>query len=197
MKRFKSIALKCLVVLAVALLFPLLAYATGQAISGNISFAATFNEITSNNISPVEIQQGVAQNLQYGTGTGSGQVDTFYAAKLTLSGATTTLDLTTLMDPAGNAINFARVREFIVQNTAGTAGFDVKVLASSSNGWPVLPPSANPIYCRYGAVLRFSDPTSTGSGNGNVVGGTTKSITFDPGANTVVIYVLIVGGSAA
>lgn len=185
--------------LAVALLIPpTFAWATGQTITGNVTFNAAFTEaVSAGVIVPYQVPATISSNLSYANGTGSGQVDTLYAKALTLSGATTTIDLTSLTDPAGVSINFARVRELIVVNTATTAGYDVKVESGASNGWSVLPPSSAPVYARYGGILRISDPTSTGGGNGNVVGSTSKTITFDPGSNTVTINVLIVGGSAA
>lgn len=178
------------------LLFPIAAYATGQVVSGTVTFNASFTE-TATAIGTYQIPAVLSSNLSYANGTASNQVDTIYAKTLTLSGATTTIDLTSLTDPAGNSINFARVREFIVVNTATTAGYDVKVEAGASNGWAVLPPSTSPVYARYSGTLRISDPVSTGGSNGNVVGSSSKTITFDPGSNTVIIYVLAVGGSAA
>lgn len=195
----KRILRNLAVALAVALLFPpTFAWAVGQVVAGNVTFNAAFTEtVSSGVIQTYSVPATISSNLSYANGTASNQIDTIYAKALTLSGATTTIDLTSLTDPAGNSANFARVREFIVVNTSTTAGFDVKVEAGASNGWSVLPPSTSPVYARYSGILRISDPVSTGSGNGNVVGSTSKTVTFDPGANTVIINVLIVGGSAA
>jgi hypothetical protein len=170
----------------------------GQVIAGNVTFNAAFTEaVSSGVIVPFSVPATISQNLGYTNGTASNQVDTLYAKQLTLAGATTTIDLTSLTDPAGVSVNFARVRELIVVNTATTAGFDVKVEAGASNGWAPLPTSADPLTARYGGSIRLSDPVSTGASNGNVTSGTSKTITFDPGANTCIINVLIVGGSAA
>lgn len=172
-------------------------WATGQVVTGQVIMNASFGLLSNAGVQANTISQSLSIPAQYSNGTGSNQIDTIYAAHLTLTGAPTTIDLSSLTDPAGNSANFARVREVIVQNISSTAGFDCKVEAGASNGWPVLPPSTAPLQCRYGATLRISDPVSTGSGNGNVVGASTKTVTFDPGANTVIINVLIVGGSAA
>lgn len=199
---FSRLARNLAVALAVAslvvLALPVSAWATGQNVSGNVILNASFTEnVSSGVIVSYQVPATVSSTLSYGNGTASNQVDTLYAKQLTLTGATQTIDLTSLTDPAGNSINFARVRELIVVNTATTAGYDVKVEAGASNGWAVLPPSSAPVYTRYSGTLRISDPVSTGGSNGNVVSGTSKTITFDPGANTIVINVLIVGGSAA
>jgi hypothetical protein len=177
-------------------LYPIMAYATGQVVVGTVTFNASFAE-TATAIGTYQIPAVISSNLSYANGTASNQVDTLYAKTITLASTTQTLDLTSLTDPAGNSINFARVREFIVVNNATTAGYDLKVEAGASNGVIFLPPAANNLYARYSGSLRISDPVSTGSGNGNVVGSTTKTITFDSGSNTITFYVLIVGGSAA
>lgn len=187
---------KIAVVLAVALSIPAVAYATGQVVTGNVSLNFSFVEAVSG-VTNYQIPATISANLSYANGTASNQVDTIYAKQLSLTGATTTIDLTSLTDPAGNSINFARVREFIVQNLSSTAGYDVKIESGASNGWAPLPPSSSPNYARYSGTFRMSDPVSTGGSNGNVVSGSSKTITFDPGANTFNINVIIVGGSAA
>jgi hypothetical protein len=178
------------------LLFPALAYATGQVVNGQVTFNAAFTE-QATAIGTFSIPATVSSNLSYANGTASNQVDTIYAKTVTLAATTQTIDLTSLTDPAGNSINFARVRELIVVNTSTAAGFDLKVEAGASNGVAFLPPAANFLLARYNGSLRVSDPVSTGSGNGNVITSSTKTITFDAGANTVTFLVLIVGGSAA
>jgi hypothetical protein len=182
--------------LAIALLVPAVVYA-GQVITGTVSLNFSFVEAVTG-VTNYSIPATISSNLSYANGTGSNAVDTLYAKQIALVASTPqTIDLTSLTDPAGNSINFARVREFIVQNTSSTAGNDVKVEAGASNGWSVLPPSSNPLYARYSGTLRISDPVSTGGGNGNVVSGASKTITFDPGSANTTINVVIVGGSAA
>ena len=195
----KRILRNAAVMIAVALAFPpVAAWAVGQVVTGNVSLNAAFVEsVSSGVVVPYSIPATISSNLSYTNGTASNQVDTIYAKQLTLAGATTTIDLTSLTDPAGVSVNFARVREFIVVNTSTTAGFDVKVESGASNGWAPLPASTDPLFCRYSAYIHISDPVSTGGSNGNVTSGTSKTVTFDPGANTVIINVLIVGGSAA
>lgn len=199
MRFLRSRLARCLVAMAaVALLIPPTLALAGQVITGNCSMNLAFTEsVNSGVIVPYSIPATVSANLSYANGTASNQVDTIYSKQITLSATTTTLNLTTLTDPAGNSINFARVREFIVVNTSSTAGYDVKVEAGASNGWSPLPPSTSPLYARYSGSLRISDPVSTGTGNGNVVTSTSNTITLDPGANTITVNVLIVGGSAA
>lgn len=186
--------------LVAAMVPPTMAWATGQVVTGQVTFNASFAEsVTTGAVVNYQIPATVSANLTYTNGTASNQVDTIYARQISLAATTTTLDLTSLTDPAGNSINFARVRELIVQNLSATAGRDVKIYAGASNGWAPLPASSdtNYLYARYSGVFRLSDPVSTGSGNGNVVSGTSKTIVLDPGSNTISVNVIIVGGSAA
>lgn len=143
----------------------------------------------------------VVSNFQYTNATtGAGTCDQLYEKQLTLAAAATTISLQALTDPAGNTINMARVREFIVTNLSTTAGQDVKVEAGTTNGWSVLPPSTQPLYARAGnttagGFIRISDYASSGASNGNVTATGSLNVTFDPGANTVSINVLILGNS--
>lgn len=144
-------------------------------------------------------QSGPLSILTYTNGTGSLQFDTIYApVPIVLAATTLTIDLTSLTDPDNVAANFARVRELIVYNPATSAGFDIKIEQGASNPWAFVPAAAAPAFARYGGgYYRLSDPTSTGAGNGNVVGGASKTIKFDSGANTVVFWLLILGTSVA
>ena len=170
----------------------------GQIITGTLTFNASFVEhVATGVITPYDIPAAISANLGYATGTASGQVDTIYSKAVSLASTTLALDLTTLLDPAGIPITFARVREFIVVVTSVTASFDLKVYAGASSGVVFLPVVANFLPVRYSGSLRLSDPTSTGAGNGNCVDGTHKNLVLDSGSNTVTAYILIVGGSAA
>ncbi len=168
-----------------------------QVITGTVNFNASFVEQVTTGITPYAIPLAIAQNLSYTNGTASGQVDTIYSKSFSLASTTLALDLTTVTDPGGNAVVFARVREFIVTVTSVTAGFNLKIYAGASNGVVFLPVVANFVTCPYGGTFRISDPTSTGASTGNYVDGTHKNVTFDSGSNTVTGYILIVGGSAA
>ena len=121
-----------------------------------------------------------------------------YAKPLTLSGATTTVDFTSVTDLGAGSIAFARSRVFMVFNPDTTSTHDVKVYQGASNGWAVLGTSTNPNWARNnGGFLLLVDPVSTGAGNGNVITSSSKNVVFDPGANTVTILVINAGGSVA
>lgn len=196
----KKILLRIAAALAVAAIAAPAAYAYyTTTVSATITLNASFSETISTGFpDPLSGSQAITQTDSYVTsGTGSGQIDTVYAAQFSLAASTPqTINLTSLTDPLGKSISFARVRDFVVQNTASTSGYDCQVYASASNGWAVLPASSGPLYARAGSVVRLSDKLSTGSGAGNIVSGSSNSVTFNPGSNAVTINVWIVGGSA-
>jgi hypothetical protein len=179
--------------------------ASAGVVSGVVTLTVAFSEyITSGVINPQTLSGALgalglaAGNLSFNNGTGSLQTDTLYAKPLTLSATPTTVDFTSVTDPGNASVTFARSRLFFVYNPAATAGYDCGVYHGASNGWAQLPASANPLYARYGGgFILLVDPTSTGAGNGDVITSTSKTVVFDPGANTLTVYVIMAGGSAA
>lgn len=178
-----------------------------QIVNGTVNRNLNFSQNESA-ISAYQITVNVSRNYTYTNSNagGSGVVDQLYAKQLTLSAAATTINLTSLTDVGGNTIDFARVREFVVENLNTTIGQDCKVEAGAANGWSVLPPSTNPLYARSGGVLttatvvgtvQISDPFSTGASNGNVVTTGSCNVTLDPGSNTITVNVIILGTSVA
>jgi hypothetical protein len=198
MNMSKNWTVKVAAVLASALLVfgASFAYATGQVVTGSVNMTASFAEVATGGITSNLLSQVISKINTYTNGTGSNQVDTIYAATLSLAATPTTIDLSTLTDPSGASINFARVREFIVQNTDAAAGHDVTLTQGASNGVTFLPATGG-IPARYSSIVRISDPVSTGATNGNYVDSTHKTLKLDPGANTIQVLILIVGGSAA
>ncbi len=169
--------------------------------SGSLSLEAFFQEVVSTGqINPQTLEttlyaQGlIPTTIQLSNGTAAGQVDTPYWSAPSLAATPTTIDLTSLTDPGGGSIDFARVRFFMVYNPNTTAGHDVTVEQGASNGWSQI--GTEVVRANGGFKILF-DPQSTGSGNGMVVTGTSKTIKFDPGANTVTVFIVIVGGSVA
>lgn len=137
-------------------------------------------------------------SINYSNGTGAGQTDLMYESQQTLASTTLTIDLTSLTDPFGGAINFARVRELFVLNYTATAGFDLIVEQGASNGFAFVPPSANAYKCfANGGCYWLRDPNTSGASVGLFTSGSSKTIKFDSGAHTVTFYILILGTSVA
>jgi hypothetical protein len=168
---------------------------------GTAAASLSFTEyISSGVITPIQDTVGLFTpgvplcSIGYTNGTGAGQVDLIYGVSLSLASTTQTIDLTSLTDLNGGAVNFARVREFFVLNTAGTAGFDLVISGGASNPWSKL--GACTAFAN-GGCLWQRDPNSTGGGNGLVTAGGSKTVKFDSGSHTVTFYVLILGCSTA
>jgi hypothetical protein len=196
----KRIRFRFLLMFAVALMVPAVAWATGQVVTGNVVLNANFTEqVTSGVLATQNLPVPITQTVSYTNGTGAQQVDTIYGSKQTLTASTpVTLDLTSLTDPAGVSITFARVREFIVQVTDTTAAHSVAVEQGASNGVVFLNSSAINVQPK-GGMISLRDPQSTGGSSsvGWYVDSTHKTVKLDPGSNTVTgVNILIVGTSA-
>jgi len=140
----------------------------------------------------------VARVSMYSAGTGPNQYDTTYGNSIKLAGAPMTLDLTNLTNADLSTTTFARVREYFFLDPDNAPTHVVKHYAGAANGWAPLPPVANyQTVAAEGGIIYMSDPTTSGVGGGLVVTNTSKTITLDPGANTVTIFVFIVGTSVA
>lgn len=172
----------------------------GQTITGNVVTNFAFTEqVTVGVLAPQNLPVPIAQTTKYTTaGTATGECDTIFGKPLTFVASTPqTFDMQSMTDPVGNSIVFARVREFVVQNTSTTAGYNLTLYSTSSDGWPFIPPVANEITIPPGGMFVLRDPISSGSGVGLVVTSTTYGFTLNPGSNAITANILIAGGSAA
>jgi hypothetical protein len=176
----------------------------GQNVTGTVNRNVSFTETATIGLATANLNEPMVTSFSYTpAGTATVQVDTIHAKTYTLAASATTIDLTSLTDPAGNSISFARVREFVVTNADTVATHTVKVSSGAATAVAWLPPAANALVLQpQGAGsspgrIDLSDPNGTGAGVGYIVDSTHKTITFDPGAFTIAINVLIVGGSAA
>jgi hypothetical protein len=179
--------------------------ASAGVVTGSVTLTVAFQEfVTSGVLSPETIPAALTAlgqavgSLAFSNGTGVLQTDTLYAKPLVLTAAPQTVDFTSVTDPGNASVSFARSRVFFVYNPALTVGYDLKVYQGASNGWAQLPTSSNPLYARaIGGFILIVDPSSTGSGNGDVITSSSKTVTIDPGANTITALVIMAGGSAA
>jgi hypothetical protein len=183
-----------ILILSIAACLLLVAYAvTSGGVTVKPSFSQTISGATAADYAvPAEIAN---LGRQYSNGTGALQFDLLYNKKITLSAAAQTLDLTAVTDAAGGAINFARVREFILYNPSS---FPVTIGAAAATQWiGMLGTVTSTLTIPAGGSHMFADPTSVGGGVGAVVTGSSKSLKLDPGANTLVLTLIMAGCSAA
>lgn len=168
-------------------------------VKGSSQLTLTFSELISAGVvSPVNLSASLPITTQYSNGTGANQVDLIYSKQLTLAASTPqTLDLTSLTDLAGGAANFARVRELLIEVVDETVDHNVTLGNAASNAWAPFWGATGTDKVFAGSYRHFSDPTTVGASKGAVVSGTSKALMLDPGSNTVVVNVIIVGCSAA
>jgi len=168
------------------------------AVTGTAQLVAGFNQtVTSGLITTQTLPASISLTTQYANGTGAGAIDLIYARQIALVASTPqTLDLTALTDLSGATVNFARVRELVVQVVTTTSAFNVTLGAAAANPWTPLWGTTGTDTVFAGSIRYFTDPTSIGSGVGAVTSGTSKNLKLDPGSNNVTINLLIAGCSA-
>ena len=141
--------------------------------------------------------------LIYGASGGTGKIDLmskFYEATLT---GTVAFDLTSLLDPRGAALNFARVKAVVIVNFATTAGFVLK-LGLGTN--PFINYFDNVATAKLRVEAGFTNANGIAvpnmvvlacpESNGWAVSGTNKVIQLDSGANAVPYHFHVVGNVA-
>jgi hypothetical protein len=167
---------------------------------GNLLFNFGFVEqVISGVVSPENLPASLAEQITYTSGTGPAQVDLIHARQYTLAGAPTEIDLTSLLDLAAASIVFARVRELVGVVVDTNVAHSVTLSGGASDGF--LPVGSGLIVrpALSGAQVspvRLSDPWSVGSGIGHVVTPSSKTLKMDPGSNTVLFNLYLLGCSA-
>lgn len=120
--------------------------------------------------------------------------DEVYDDVLTLNAAAQVLDLSSLIDPDGRSVAFARVRWLRLSNLSGST--PVGVAPDVTDGW-----AAGPTYTLPTSTYDVGDNlvnlsgleiTIPGTDGGAVTAGS-KRIAFDPGSGSAEVRVLIVG----
>lgn len=167
-------------------------------VTGSSQIIATFNQtVTSGLIQSQTLPAGISLSTQYTNGTGANQINLLYAKQLTFAVSTPqTLDLTAIADLATATVNFARVRELVIQVVTTTSGAKLTVGAAASDPWAALWGTTGTNIVFAGTTYHFSDPTSVGSGIGAVTSGTSTDLKLDPGAVIMVVNMLIAGCTA-
>lgn len=167
-------------------------------VTGNAGFNVGLNQtVTSGLVTTQTLPAAIALTTQYGNGTGAGQINLLYAKQIALVASTPqTLDLSSLADISGATVNFARIREIVIQVVTATSAFNVTVGAAASNPFAAFWGTTGTDTVFAGSTRYFTDPTSVGAGVGAVTSGTSKSLKLDPGSNNVTINLLIAGCTA-
>lgn len=167
-------------------------------VTGTVQLVTGFNQtVTSGLVTAQTLPASIGLTTPYGNGTGAGQINLIYARQLTLVASTPqTIDLTALADLSGATVNFARIRELVIQVVTSTSGFDVTLGAAASNPWAPFWGTTGTDTVFAGSIRYFTDPTSVGAGVGAVTSGTSKNLKLDPGSKNLTLNLLIAGCSA-
>lgn len=102
----------------------------------NLAIAQTKVDAIGNE-GPFSYNTSVDMRLVWADGSGNGQGQRIYVARvlLTPSSGTFDLDLSTMTDPFGNIINPSKIKELSVFNRSDVGGGNLLVGAASSNPW--------------------------------------------------------------
>lgn len=128
----------------------------------------------------------------YATGTSSSQQDVAYSVTLALAGSAQTIDLRGITGAFGTALTFAEVTGVFIKNKATTTAYNLTVGAGSNPWITWLIATGDGVVVGPGGILFLTSPID---GYGTTAG-TGDILTFDPGANTFSVDVVIIGRSA-
>ena len=169
-----------------------------STVGGTSQLSAGFNQtVTSGVVSSQTLPASIALTTQYTNGTGAGAIDLIHAKQYALVASTPqTIDLSAIADLSGATVNFARVREFVVQVVTTTAGDNVTLGDAASNAFSAFWGATGTNVVFAGTVYHVADPTSVGAGVGAIVDSTHKNVKLDPGSNNVTINLIVAGCSA-
>lgn len=107
----------------------------GQGLQLNVTLGVTGAYTGNASIGAVSDSLNLKETLAYVTGAGAGAADTLYTESLNIAASSNvTRDLTSLTDPLGNAVDFARVKAIVVIAASGNTN-NIVVGAAASNAF--------------------------------------------------------------
>lgn len=172
-----------------------MAAVTGS-ISTNTSFSQTPSNIPGSSITPLTNAQTIKFQVST-SGTAADQVDLKYSATLTFTASTAqTLDLTSLTDVYGGAVNFARVKSITISMKSTTDGATLTLGAAGSNPWAAILGTTGTLVMQAAtannpSMLVLTAPNTTGW----VTSGTSKAFKLTPSAHAFSVDIEITGCS--
>lgn len=168
-------------------------------------------QLIQGSVTPVSPYSGVSASLPnmaapvtFQNGTGLGNINLIGLASGTAAAAPASVDLTTMTDVVGAAINFARVRAVMILNKASNDAYKLLWDGTVTNAWKdpfnglaVAKLSIPPGAIQAGTAVAPGGVLIWGSNlTGLVVAPTSKLIVLDPGANTIPYAVHLLGVNA-
>jgi len=162
-----------------------------QAITLTLKIQAALTKTQGLNVSAVDtILKDMSDTLA--NGTGADQADKFCPVEVSLAAAPTDVDLSGgLTDWHGNTLTAARVKGLLVINTHATGV--ITVGGAPANAWATMFGAATHQFKVRPLGLQFSwAPDATAYA---VTAGTGDLLRLDPGADTILCYLIIIASS--
>lgn len=131
-------------------------------------------------------------SAEYATGTSASQQDVAYSVTLALTAAAQTIDLRGVTGAFGSALTLAEVTGVIIKNKATTTGYNLTVGAGSNPWITWLIATGDGVVVGPGGLFMLTSPVDGYA----TVAGTGDILTFDPGANSFSVDVVVLGRSA-
>lgn len=136
----------------------------------------------------------------YTLGTAAGQLNLVAISSGSAAASPVSIDLTSLTDPSGAAVNFAKIRAALILNDSTTDGSFLLLDNTVTNGWGSpfnnittaklkIPAGATVNGTNYPGFFMICGPNTTGL----TVDSTHKIVSLDPGANTIPYRILWLG----
>lgn len=169
-------------------------------VTGSISTQTLMQQTSSTvpgTVTPLSNSQSLKCTLST-SGTAADQVDLKYSTTLTFSASTAqTLDLTSLTDVYGGAINFARVRTITIKMKSTTDGATLTIGNAASNAWAAILGATGTLIMQAStstndSMLVLTAPNTTGW----ATSGSSKSLKLLPSAHAFSVDIEITGCSA-
>ncbi len=146
--------------------------------SSTTTTASTQTTTLVGTVTPATVSQSIVTNFST-SGAAADQVNLNFVSSVAVTSAGVQLDLTTLTDRYGAAVNFARVRSVSIVNQSQTNLNNITAAAGTSNGW------TNWVNSTAGVIIGPSTATNAGmivstnpSTSGWVVDGSHKTFTL-------------------
>jgi hypothetical protein len=167
-------------------------------LTASFILTATDQYTNANSVSTPADNGTLTQKTSYANGTGANKASIRYYTQLVLAAAPQTLDLTALTDVFGTVLTFATngVKAIVVVSLAAATGQVLKISPGASNPWiGITAPNAGPFNAStdvqiLGAGGKWCQESPIDSFG---VSATSKTIKFDPGANTFNANLWIIG----
>lgn len=169
-------------------------------VTGSISTQTSMTQASTTvpgSVTPLSNAQSLKCTFQT-SGTAADTVDLKYSATLTFSASTAqTLDLTSLTDIYGGAVNFARVRSLTISMKSTTDGATLTIGNAASNAWAAILGATGTLVMQAAtstnaSMLVLTAPNTTGW----VTSGSSKSLKLLPSAHAFSVDIEITGCSA-